>query len=540
MKKILYSIFLMFLVPAGIISCKKDKPDAPEPVEGLKALAGRNRAEVIFEVPNDARSGKVFYGNGNFKVFTVNDPSVLQNVIVEGLSEQEQTLRVITMNEDSIVSNPRAVKVNVYGSNYENGLKPRKWADQVTNSATSLQFLFNDAVAGESGVRVVFTNTSGAKDSVLMSSTLNAIEVNNIDTTKPYYYYSIHKPEPDAIDDFFSTSVDLKTALMLDFKKAGWTIAGVSGEETGYDADNIIDNNINTSWHSQASGAFPHWITIDMGSPKFIDGFYYINYPGNGNGAQNVKFELSNDNANWTTVLQTEVGESYLRQHLELSQTVVGRYLKVSVLGSRNPGASQTEFAEIDAYNIQNVSADNGYLTSSPVALVNAKAPFTGDGSNPFPALGAYRMQKVAGWTHSSNAVVSYDNNGTAFSLFIAPVWGLGPVTNGKVHQTINLEPGHYLLKIHAGGAVGPADVYGVVSSGTSLPDYTSVASAANTIKYVDLVENQNKKNELLIIVTDEMPVNIGVVYNLRDQYGATGTPWTSFNLNAFELSKIE
>ena len=95
-------------------------------------------------------------------------------------------------------------------------------------------------------------------------------------------------------------------------------------------------------------------------------------------------------------------------------------------------------------------------------------------------------------------------------------------------------------MKIHAGGAVGPADVYGVVSSGTSLPDYTSVASAANTIKYVDLVENQNKKNELLIIVTDEMPVNIGVVYNLRDQYGATGTPWTSFNLNAFELSKIE
>jgi hypothetical protein len=540
MKRILYLVVLILFLATGLLSCKKDKADAPAPVEGLAAHAGRNRAEVEFEVPSDAKSGKVFYGSGNFEEFTVTDATALQKVIVEELSEQEQTIRVVTMNGDSIVSNPRAVKVKVYGTNYESGLKPRKWADQVTNSATSLQFQFDNAVAGETGVRVVFTNTSGAKDSVLMKSALNMIEVNNIDTTKPYYYYSVHKPEADAIDDFFSTSVDLKTALMLDFKKAGWRIAGVSGEETGYVADNIIDNNSNTSWHSQASGAFPHWVTIDMVNPKFIDGFYYINYPGNGNGAKNVKFEISNDNTNWTTVLQTEVGESYLRQRLELSQTVVGRYLKISVLGSRNIGATQTEFAEIDAYNIQNVSADNGYLKSTPVALVNAKAPFTGDGSNPFPALGAYRMQKVAGWTHSSNAVVSYDNNGTTFSLFIAPVWGLGPVTNGKVYQTVNLQTGHYLLKIQAGKAVGPADAYGVVSSGGSLPDYTTVASAANTIKYVDLVENQNKTVELLIIVTDATTVNIGVVYNLRDQYGATGTPWTSFNLNGFELSKVE
>jgi pectin methylesterase-like acyl-CoA thioesterase len=165
--------------------------------------------------------------------------------------------------------------------------------------------------------------------------------------------------------------------------------------------------------------------------------------------------------------------------------------------------------------------------------------PFQGDGSNPFPALGDYRMQKLAGWTHNANAVVSYDKNGDAFSLFTAAVWGLSAVTNGKVYQTVSLQPGQYLLKIQVGGADGPVDIYGVVAK-NGLPDYTEVASSTGTMKYLDLLSNQNKTVEIVFAVTDATPVDIGVVYNIRDQYGATGTPWSSFNLKGFELFKVE
>jgi hypothetical protein len=540
MKQVFNIPMLIILISTGLIGCKKDQADAPAPVQDLNAHGGRNRAEVIFQVPGDAKTGKVFFGNGDFKEFTVTDASAVQKVTVDELTEQEQTLRVVTMNNEGIVSDPRGVKVKVYGSKYESALKPRVWADQVTHSASSLEFQFNDAVQDETGVRVVFTNLAGAKDSVLMASTQKSITVNNVDTTKDYYYYSVFKPEAEAIDDFYSPSLDLKTALMLDFKKAGWTIAAASSEDAANPAANIIDNKAGSSWRSQSGGAFPHWVVIDMGNAKFIDGFYYINYPGTGDGAKNIKFETSLDNTSWTSVLQTEVIESYLRQRLALPQTVTARYVRISVLGAVNAAATRTEFAEIDAYNIQNVSANNGYTKTTAVGLTNAKAPYTGDGSNPFPALGAFRMQKVAGWTHSANAVVSYDNNGNAFSLFIAPVWGLGGVTNGKVHQTVTLQPGDYLLKIHAGGISGPAEAYGVASSGSSLPDYTTVASATNTLAYSKLTDNVNKTVEMLIVVKDATPVNIGVVYNLRDQYATTGTPWTSFNINGWELAKVE
>ncbi len=540
MKKILCSVLMAFIILSGMNSCKKEKAEMPAPVEGLTANPGNNRAELIFDAPPGAVKGKVFFGGGNFSEFDISDPNTTQKVIVDSLAEQEQVLRVVTINRDGVVSDPRAIKVNVYGSKYVSGLKPRKWADQVTNSSNSLEFRFDNAVDHETGVRIVFTNTAGSIDSVTMAANENSVAVNDIDTTKAYYYYSVYKPVPTAIDDFASPSVDLRTALMLEFKKAAWTIAGSSGEEGTHPAANLIDNNSSTAWHSRAGGSMPQWVTIDMESAKFIDGFYILNHPANGGAPQSLKFEISLDNVGWTTVLQADVAESYMRQRLPLAATVITRYVRVSVLATKDGAATQTRLVEVDAYNIQNISGDNGYVNSTAIALVNAKAPFVGDGSNPFPALGDFRMQKMLGWTHSDNAIVTYDNLGPAFSLFVAPPWGLGEVNNAKIYQSVNLQPGDYVLKIVPGMADGPVDVFGVVSKGASLPDYNNVATDATTISYANLVENQSKAVELRIIITEPTRVNIGFVYNLRSQFAANGTPWTSFKITSLDLAKVE
>ena len=539
MRNKIYSIMVITIIMATLAGCKKENASAPMAVESLTAIPGRYRAQVEFDAPADAKTGKVFYGGGNFTEFTVTDPGSLQKVIVEDLTEQEQTLRVVTINSDGLVSDPRAVKVKVYGSKYESGLKPRKWLDQVTNSASSLEFKFNNTIQGETGVRVMYTNTGGNPDSVTMNSNENSIAIDNIDTTKPYYYYSVYKPEAASIDEFFSSPVDLKTALMLDFKKDNWTIAGASGEDAEHAASMIIDNDANTSWNSGTAAVTP-WLTIDMESPKYIDGFYYLNHPGDGSGAKQLKFEISTDNTSWTTALQADVSESYFRQQLALPQTVIARYIRISVLETRSAKATQAAIGEIDAYNIQNISSDNGYTTSSPVALVNAKFPFTGDGSNPFPALGEYRMQKLAGWTHSANAIVSYDNLSTSMSLFIAPVWGLPAVTNGKIYQAVDIQPGNYILKIMPGSSDGPTDVLALVSTDAALPDYANVPGAASTIGYADLMEYQEKSVELRIVATQAMKVYIGLVYNLRSQYNETGLPWTSLKIKEFNLVKDE
>ena len=539
-KRFLFAIIFFVSVLPG---CKKDKAESPVPIERLKAFSGKNRAKVEFQVPADAKSGKVFYGAGNFKEFTVSDASAIQQVIVDSLPEDEQMLRVVTINSDGLSSDPRGVKVKVYGAKYLATLKPRKWADQTNNAANSINLAFDAAAADETGVWIVYTKTTGGKDSAWMDHSINVKQVDNIDVSEPYYYYSVFKPVAESIDEFHSTNVDLQTALMLNFKKDTWVIDGFSDEEAGQGAANIIDNNISTSWHYQANTAGPHWVTIDMGSPKIIDGFFYVNHQGNANQAKSVRFELSDDNNAWTTVLNADLKDNFLRQRLALTQSKTGRYIRVTVLESWNPAISGAQLAEIDAYNNQNVSADNGkdsYTTSTAIALVNAKKPFQGDGTNPFPPLGEFRMQRLLGWSHSSNATVTYDNNGSNFSLFTANVWGLPAVTNGKVYQTVTLQPGRYMLKIETAGADGPVDIYGLVTASGPIPDYTAVTTSASTMKYLDLIPNQNKTVELLFAVTQASQVNIGFVYNIRDQYGATGTPWSSFTINGLALSKVE
>lgn len=546
MKNTAYLILPALFVATVWMGCKKDDAAAPVPVEGLTAYAGKYRAKLEFTVPAGAKSGKVFYGTGNFEEFDITDADGTQTVVVDELPEEEQILRVVTMDADGHVSDPRGIKLKVYGDNYENALKARKWADQINHTPSSIELMFEAAEANETGVRVVYTKTSGAKDSVTISNTEQSAKLDDINTEEPYYYYSVFKPEADAIDEFYSEIVDGKDALMLDFKKENWTIAGVSDEEAGKGAELIIDNDIQTAWHSQVTGAqpgFPHWITVDMGDRKQIGGFYYVNFQGNGRSARDVRFEVSDDNANWTIVLETEVQDNFLRQQLPLSEPVAARYFKVTVLSTWHEGALSTQFAEIDAYNIQKQSGENGtdaYTDPVGVALVNATKPFQGDGSNPFPALGDYRMQKLTGWTHSPSAVVSYDNSTASFSLFCAPVWGLAPVVNGKVYQTVSLQPGLYSLAIDVGRADGPVEIYGIVANDAPLPDYTAVASSDATLKYVNLAERQQATVQMMFAVTEPADITFGFVYNTYDQYGATGLPWTSFGINGLTLSKLQ
>lgn len=539
MKAINCIFFLVLFLSTTMAGCKKDKADAPAPVDGLKTYSGKNRAKVEFTVPAQTQKGKVFFGSGNFEEFTVSDPAAIQSVIVDELGEGEHTLRVVTSNGGGITSDPRAVKAQVYGTIYESGLKPRKWANQIQHSASSIELAFEPALSNEIEVRVVYTNIAGAKDSVKINATENTVRIDNIDTSKANFYYSAYKPDTESIDEFHSFSILLRDALMLNFVKSNWSIAAVSDEETGKEAAMTIDNNASTSWQSKTGAAFPHWMVIDMGTDKYIDGFYYVSSQGNEKAPKNLQFEISSDNIAWKVVLDVDVNDTYLRQRLPLTATTKARYIKITVIDAWAPSAT-SQFAEIDVYNSQGISGDNGNFTTSPIALVNAKQPFTGDGSNPFPALGEFRMQKLQGWSHSANAVVSYDNSGKSFSLFTAAVWGLPEVTNGKVYQTVNLEAGRYVLKSDVGGADGPVDIYGMVTKGTNIPDYTAVGTDANTIKYVNLIPYQNKAVEFAFTLSEPSAVNIALVYNIRSQYAATGLPWSSFGFKAFELSKIQ
>ncbi len=547
MKKIGFLLLTVMFFAAMFTACQEDDANAPALVTDLMAYAGKNRAKVEFRIPQDAVSGKIFYGKGKYNMFSVVDTATVQNVIVPDLPEGEEILRLVTFNADGLVSDPKAVNVNVYGENYQSGLKSRQLINQSTISPTSIQLSFEAADEGEVAVRLVFTNTSGAKDSIMMSNSQTSIIVNDINLNEAYYYYSVFKPESDAIDEFLATLVDVKEAAMLNFEKDKWIIAEFSDEEPGEDgqwalAHYIIDNNVATFWHSEinaSSAQMPHWITVDMQAEKKFSGFNFIQTQEMGEQglAKGFKFEISNDNSTWTNVMEGEFTTSRYIQNFTFAEPVIARYFKITILSGYND-VFWSQIAEIDLFNEVNVSGENGEEAPTEILLVNAKQPFQGDGSDLFPAVGAGRMQKVVGWTHNENAYISFDNTVNTLTVFSAAVWGVSDVSNGKIYQTVNLQPGDYTLKIDAGNTTDPtcADVYGVIAIGDTLPDYDVVTSATEVLGYSDLIANQLMINSISFTITSASSVTLGIVYNTHSIYETLGIPWSDMHINGFEL----
>ncbi len=88
----------------------------------------------------------------------------------------------------------------------------------------------------------------------------------------------------------------------------GWAVVAVDSEETvqaNNAAVNAIDGDPSTIWHTRWSAdlSLPHYITIDMGTSRWISGLAYLpRQDGSPNGiVQNYRFETSVDGLAWTT-----------------------------------------------------------------------------------------------------------------------------------------------------------------------------------------------------------------------------------------------
>jgi hypothetical protein len=539
MKKIICLLSILLL--AGLAGCGEEGENAPSAAKDLKVYPGKYRAKLEFATPAEAVSYKVFYNNGEYVENPVSNAGDAEDIVIDGLAESEQVLRVIILNGDGTASDPKGIKVNVYGDNYQAKLNPRRLIEQNTLSPTSVELTFEAAEKDETDVYLVFTNTSGVLDSTHISAAQTILTANGIDLNEPYYFYSVYKPEADAIDYFRSATVDAKNTAMFNFEKEKWTIAGFSDEEPGGDgqwalARYIIDDNIATFWHSQIVGAqppMPHWITVDMRSEKKFDGFYFVQMQevSETGLAKGFRFEISSDNDTWENVLEGEFTTSRARQEFAFGRQVTARYFKITIL-SGYADAWWSQFAEIDLYNEINVSGMNGSIKVN--ALFNAERPFQGE--NPH-SWGTPRFQQLIGWTHDPANILSFDSSTSVnrMTCFTFPAAGIPLVTNGKVYQTVTLQPGNYTLKFLVVAMAGNVGVtaYGVVTTQATLPNIEDLATA-NALGYVELSELPIQTRQISFTLTATTDVTIGRVYTTAN----TPQGYASLTIDGIELYK--
>ncbi|MGQ1889290.1 alpha-L-fucosidase [Thermophagus sp. OGC60D27] len=116
-----------------------------------------------------------------------------------------------------------------------------------------------------------------------------------------------------------------------------WKVVDFSDQHSGYPAENAIDGNESTMWHTPWSDkvkSHPHHLTVDMGESIPIEGFYYtprIDEIKSGTIAR-YSFWLSADGKKWKKIIQHgefgNIANNPIQQEVKFDQTYSGRFFK--------------------------------------------------------------------------------------------------------------------------------------------------------------------------------------------------------------------
>lgn len=143
----------------------------------------------------------------------------------------------------------------------------------------------------------------------------------------------------------------LEFSTKNEISKTGWSIAAFSSQQSAAAAANVIDNNLSTGWHSQWSVApaasYPHFITVDLGQLKTLDGFTILN--GDRRAIKDVDILYSTDGINFSLASTLQIPKLGSIQNFAFQAPLSFRYFKILAKSSWD-GEQFAQFAELGFY----------------------------------------------------------------------------------------------------------------------------------------------------------------------------------------------
>ena len=155
-----------------------------------------------------------------------------------------------------------------------------------------------------------------------------------------------------------STWAGTKPTGEYDWEKNTWEVIDYKSQwNADWAVSKIFDGDKGTPWHSEpfdgSKNGMPQWFIVDMKKERpAIKGFLIWNrQDDHGMEPKHVVFSISEDNTNWTTILDLAEMSNDPSKELDYPTTVqqAGRYLKVEVESNWGGGA-WTYFGEITTY----------------------------------------------------------------------------------------------------------------------------------------------------------------------------------------------
>ncbi|GGK45980.1 MULTISPECIES: DUF3472 domain-containing protein [Flavobacteriaceae] len=140
--------------------------------------------------------------------------------------------------------------------------------------------------------------------------------------------------------------------------RSNWSVLSFSSQEdtggegtTGRAAD-VLDDDLNTYWHSCWNGcdaAPPHHIIIDMGQSNTVDGFSFSQRQTLSRAVKDIEIQISSDNTNWESLGDFVLQNIKSKQYIGFSEEKSFRYFKF-IVKSAHDGSKNATMAEISTY----------------------------------------------------------------------------------------------------------------------------------------------------------------------------------------------
>jgi len=242
---------------------------------------------------------------------------------------------------------------------------------QAGNFANSGQRIFA-SVAEEATFDIIGTNinpinslltTGSAPQFNIQSSFVNPTGV-NIDDCGLWYNNQNH-----------SASKVITEAYL---KRTGWVATASHRDE---DANNALDDNLNTRWTTGTSQRPGQWFMVDMLEERTFNGLY-LDAGGNNFRPQTAVVSVSNDAVNWETLVTVRIPEII---NFEVQNA---RYIKVEQTGTASGVWRISEFYVINTY-----IPDDNVAIKAPKTQTELRVWFTGDQLNVSGIEGDYSIQ---------------------------------------------------------------------------------------------------------------------------------------------------
>jgi hypothetical protein len=346
MKKIV--LYLIILIAAGFYSCKEQDsvyeeyiiPNNgivyPQRADSLKIYPGLNRVQLTWLKAKDPKvvKARIYWNNytDSLNVDIPADKNII-SVSINNLPEGTYTFHVKTFDAKGNASVPVEITGMVYGINYTLTLSSRQ---------LSMNAYYDRVDLAWSAVANTVTNVSIRYVTSSNQTVERNISLNEITTVLTDYkpggtitVITTYLPSPTALDPVVVTD-ELIFPDEYELNKATWTIVvsdSLLRSDTRGGID-IIDNDINSMWHSNLSLYYPHWFVIDMKGEKVISRLEICQNPSYIY-TKTFAIKFSNDNVNWSAavnlVFPNDAAVS-ARQSILFETPVTARYVRIETI----------------------------------------------------------------------------------------------------------------------------------------------------------------------------------------------------------------